>query len=351
MVVILAGYPDKMAAMFTKNTGLKSRFKQSLEFDDWKSDELSKLIVTDLKTSRPAFAIDDEAAVMLELSSGFDRIRRGDPVSWANARDGNTMRELVKDAYYERAATLRAGSSDADAPPPAVTGERDISAAYGDLLRFFSTDTPPVEDAKEAVIIFVGRRPPPPGSLPLPFQNHGREQSASSSAQPVSAKADESEHENAVPEVGQPAAHDGGQEAEDEASFADIEAVFGLQIRKMEHLKTMDACDPHRAAVLAEIQRLERERQELIRMEKERLKLLAEEQAAREAAEKQRLHDLAMELEREKERRLQEERDKQQLQEKLRKIGRCPAGFAWKKEPGGYVCEGGFHHVSDGQLL
>ena len=127
MVVILAGYPDKMAAMFTKNTGLKSRFKQSLEFDDWKSDELSKLIVTDLKTSRPAFAIDDEAAVMLELSSGFDRIRRGDPVSWANARDGHTMQDLIKGAFVERAARMRSssvGGRDLNAPSPPITGAK-----------------------------------------------------------------------------------------------------------------------------------------------------------------------------------------------------------------------------------
>jgi hypothetical protein len=128
MVVILAGYPDKMAGMFTKNTGLKSRFKQSLEFEDWASDELSKLIVADLRSSTPAFAIDDEAAVKTELSRGFDCIRRSDALSWANARDSNTMRELMKDAYYERAAALRAGS-DADAPPPAVTGAQRVPTA------------------------------------------------------------------------------------------------------------------------------------------------------------------------------------------------------------------------------
>ena len=52
----------------------------------------------------------------------------------------------------------------------------------------------------------------------------------------------------------------------------------------------------------------------------------------------------------EKERRLQEERGRLQLQEKLRRIGKCPAGYAWKKTSNGYVCEGGSHHVSDSQL-
>jgi hypothetical protein len=212
------------------------------------------------------------------------------------------------------------------------------------------TDTPPVEDAREAVRMFVERRPPPPFCAALSLQDPGREQSDSASAQPANTRAEEDVHEAAASEGRQPAASGGSsQEEEDETSFADIDAVFGKQIREMHDLK-LDSSDPHRASVLAEMQRLERERLELIQMEKERLKRLAEERAARDQAEKKRLHDLAMRLQREKERRLQEERDRQQLQEKLRRIGRCSMGFAWRRTSNGYECEGGSHHVSDSQL-
>ena len=122
MVVILAGYPDKMAGMFTQNTGLKSRFKQTLEFEDWTSHQLSDLIIADLKKSTPAYAIEDEAAAIRELSNGFDSIRSRDPWSWANARDSNSMRQLMEDAYCDRAAILRAGSRDPDTSPPPITG-------------------------------------------------------------------------------------------------------------------------------------------------------------------------------------------------------------------------------------
>jgi hypothetical protein len=198
--------------------------------------------------------------------------------------------------------------------------------------------------------MFVERRPPPPWSAPLPLQDPGLEQSDAASAQPANTRAEEDEHEAAASEARQPTAGGGGsREGEDETSFADIDAVFGKQIRQMKDLK-VDASDPHRASVLAEIQRLERERLELIQMEKERLKRVAEERAARDEAEKKRLRDVAMRLQQEKERRLHEERGRQQLQEKLRNIGRCPVGYAWKKTSNGYVCEGGSHHVSDSQL-
>ena len=127
MVVILAGYPDRMAAMFDKNTGLKSRFAESLQFEDWTSGQLSELVIANLKKSTPAFAFDDEAAVERVLTTGFHRIRENDPWSWANARDGHTMQDLIKGAFVERAAKMRSssvGGRDLNAPSPPITGAK-----------------------------------------------------------------------------------------------------------------------------------------------------------------------------------------------------------------------------------
>ena len=138
MVVILAGYPDKMAAMFTKNPGLKGRFTESLQFHDWTSKQLSDAVVADLKKSTPAYALDDEVSVKRELSGGFDRIRVNDPSSWANARDGNTMRDLIMKAFDKRAATSRRGSREPDAFAPAISGlQFGISNPFFMLLGFW----------------------------------------------------------------------------------------------------------------------------------------------------------------------------------------------------------------------
>jgi hypothetical protein len=42
--------------------------------------------------------------------------------------------------------------------------------------------------------------------------------------------------------------------------------------------------------------------------------------------------------------------EKQQLNERLRTVGKCPQGYSWRREGNGYRCEGGHHYVSDGQL-
>ena len=130
MIVILAGYPDRMAAVFAKNAGLKSRFTESLQFEDWTSEQLSELVVANLKKSTPGYAFDDEAAVKRELSSGFDRIRVNDATSWANARDGNTMRDFIMDVYDERAAAFRQAIRDPDAFAPPITGAVRSAAFY-----------------------------------------------------------------------------------------------------------------------------------------------------------------------------------------------------------------------------
>jgi hypothetical protein len=156
------------------------------------------------------------------------------------------------------------------------------------------------------------------------------------------------ENESSVAAV---AFDDRKEEHASDADFSDIEAVFDQQIDDMKKLlQEMDPMDAHRAAVAIELDRLERLRLHLIQMEQERQRLLAEQQAARDAAERKRLQDEADRRQREKEQMLREEKEKQQLMEKLRSIGKCPAGFTWTQTSTGWVCAGGSHHVSHHQL-
>ena len=43
MIIILAGYEDKMQALFRLNPGLKDRFPLRLHFDDFTADELTEM--------------------------------------------------------------------------------------------------------------------------------------------------------------------------------------------------------------------------------------------------------------------------------------------------------------------
>ena len=205
------------------------------------------------------------------------------------------------------------------------------------------------KDAQEAAAIFINQRPPPPSNLLSILSNavsdEGRHQTDSANAEITGTS--ESFVEAFAPDASPAASEDD----EDDGDFSDIQAVFDQQIDDLKKSQAaMDSGDPHRAAVIAELVRLEQLRLQLIEDEKKRLRLLAELQAARDAAERKRLQDEANRLQQEKERQLREEREKQVLMEKLRRIGKCSAGFAWRQISGGWVCEGGSHRVTDAQL-
>ncbi|RFU29078.1 hypothetical protein B7463_g7274, partial [Scytalidium lignicola] len=36
--------------------------------------------------------------------------------------------------------------------------------------------------------------------------------------------------------------------------------------------------------------------------------------------------------------------------DKLKKVGKCPQGYEWVREQGGFICSGGGHHVTDAEL-
>jgi hypothetical protein len=42
--------------------------------------------------------------------------------------------------------------------------------------------------------------------------------------------------------------------------------------------------------------------------------------------------------------------EERKMQEKIKRIGKCPMNFDWIKCSGGYRCAGGSHFVSDNEL-
>jgi len=67
-----------------------------------------------------------------------------------------------------------------------------------------------------------------------------------------------------------------------------------------------------------------------------------------ELAKKQ--HQEKLDRIRDEKARLEEERKAKALEERIRKICPCPAGFSWYKVGGGWRCGGGSHYVTDAQL-
>ncbi|MCE5190245.1 MAG: CbbX protein [Actinomycetia bacterium] len=80
LVVILAGYPDRMQRFFESNPGMASRIAHHVEFPDYTNDELMQIADSMLKSWNYHFDNEARAAFAEYLS-----IRRGRP-NFANAR-------------------------------------------------------------------------------------------------------------------------------------------------------------------------------------------------------------------------------------------------------------------------
>jgi probable Rubsico expression protein CbbX len=60
LVVVFAGYPDRMATFFSANPGLSSRVPHHIEFEDYDHDELMQ--IAELMVAQENFRFDDQAS-------------------------------------------------------------------------------------------------------------------------------------------------------------------------------------------------------------------------------------------------------------------------------------------------
>jgi hypothetical protein len=83
-VVILAGYNDEMHSMLAHNVGLKSRFTETIAFDDWTPARCAELVLKTLRSGAVPFELRDEGQCeVLERTFATLQQRPG----WGNARD------------------------------------------------------------------------------------------------------------------------------------------------------------------------------------------------------------------------------------------------------------------------
>ena len=101
LVVIAAGYTDEMRDFLDANSGLRSRFAQTIEFADYTSDELAQIFRMQAKKNQFTLAPDLDAgldAAVAKLTKTRDR-------TFGNAR---FVRQLFEDATGRQADRLAA---------------------------------------------------------------------------------------------------------------------------------------------------------------------------------------------------------------------------------------------------
>jgi hypothetical protein len=79
-------------------------------------------------------------------------------------------------------------------------------------------------------------------------------------------------------------------------------------------------------------------------------KRLREEARLRHEMERRAQEELLAELESQRKAGEEERRKEAKVQQQLRTLGICPAGFRWIKQNGGYRCSAGGHFVTDSEL-
>src|SRR5262249_55445140 len=80
IVVILAGYKDRMERFFSSNPGMASRVAHHIDFPDYDNDEL--FAIAELMLEKMNYQLDDDAAAAMRE---YIRLRRSQP-RFSNAR-------------------------------------------------------------------------------------------------------------------------------------------------------------------------------------------------------------------------------------------------------------------------
>lgn len=120
LVVIMAGYADRMDRFFAANPGFRSRIAHHIEFPDYTDDELGRIAGTMLEGQGYAF---DAAGA--EAMEEYVRLRRAQP-HFANAR---SIRNALDRAKLRQANRLFSAGAVVDAQTLSTITEADIRAS------------------------------------------------------------------------------------------------------------------------------------------------------------------------------------------------------------------------------
>jgi len=332
LVIAIAGYQADISDMLDTNPGLKSRFTHFFEFPDWTAADCVSLFVK--RASAQNYALAPAAAAA--LAEGLEQLLSLD--GWGNARD---VDKLWKASLQHRADRVCA------APETEKTlAEADVQPAVGAMLAA-RRGTP------------AGRRIPKQGAH-LPMQARSAEPPAyhheAADTRDADAEAGVEEGPQGEADAVNAPGHGGRDAGVSDEVWAELQqAKADAEAREAQLQRELEEQMREEERRVQELQKqledeLERVRREMEAAE-EQQRLEAERRARAEHEARVERERLAAEARRRELERLQaEKRREQAIQEKLRQISPCPAGFQWFKTGGGWRCGGGSHFVSDAQL-
>ena len=120
LIVIVAGYSDKMNGFIHSNPGLESRFNRFLHFDDYTVDEM--MAILDLQLKKGQYTITDEARVAV---ADYIKAANTSDTSFGNARGVRNIFERLLVAQANRLA----GKGDVTRDDLMTITEDDVAAS------------------------------------------------------------------------------------------------------------------------------------------------------------------------------------------------------------------------------
>eukprot|EP00899_Mesostigma_viride_P011993 jgi/Mesvir1/20795/Mv07900-RA.2 len=312
LVVILAGYPREIHELVQSNSGLSSRFKEIVLFEDFTPDQCLAMLKEKLKGAYALPPGMDE-----EIKAHFAGLMK--VAGWGNGRDVEGLR---KD--FQKRAAHRIMSTNAEVPAGGIIQlERDdIFPALEQLLRERTAYAPQEPRQEPLGAAFVATSMNNMNNPPRSSGNASQATCRKDNSGGSDNKNDKNQGNGVKKRAGQR-----------DAGVTD-EAWARLQHRQDDEERRRAAEEEEKrrleeeAKKLAERLRLEHEAREQARLEEE-LRRLQEQLQAIEAAQ----------------------REEMRRQQRLRELGRCCAGYDWIRiSDTMYQCAGGSHFASVAEL-
>lgn len=345
IVVILAGYDNEINRMLDVNPGLNSRFTEEIIFTnipipqcfELLRNELSKKQIHSDALINPSSAHYQEVeALLIELASMS---------SWGNGRDLIELaKQMIKHVFTS--PTLRP-DSDGNTTLP---GEDVVVCIQGMLAQKKGRSTSPSATRSSHLHQHLPTQSQGPRVPPAPPNIQTKTQTKAAPPKP------EDEDEDGSSGSNRGVRRDPGVSDEDWNELQAAKQAEEMQKKREEE----------------ERRKVEEELKEALRKEQEAAeavrKVLAAEKAAKDEEERKelmkqremaRLREIQMREEQDRLRKIREaqriEQEKKlkeeaELQRKVQRMGRCPAGYRWIAVGGGYRCEAGGHYVSGAGL-
>lgn len=339
LIVILAGYDKDMDRLMGVNPGLTSRFPETVIFKPMDAETCLQLLTNSLARNNAApldLSVLQSPSVDIRRNI-LDRFEQLFRLSgWANARDVN---QIAKNIFH---ATM----SEATPPITKLTVTEDLII---NTMQAMISERSSRNSAVGSLRFGPSRRqqpmqtlnPEPPNAKPPP--------PPPSTSKKVAPPPKKSEEKKAKPPL--PDQEDSESDKDGLESILRAKRDPGVSDEEWEQLER------DKRAMIAREREYRRELDEAAREERRLEDLKKAEKAA--ADEEERRQREAQRVQAELERRKNEERraameklreEERQVQKKLRGMGRCPVGYSWIKQSGGYRCAGGSHWLPDSAL-